>query len=46
MTGASGLRVLVVDDVAPALDEMCQLLREAAGVAWVEAAGDALTACA
>jgi two-component system, LytTR family, response regulator len=44
MTGASELRVLVVDDVAPALDEMCQLLREAPGVASVEAAGDALTA--
>jgi DNA-binding LytR/AlgR family response regulator len=44
MTAASGLRVLVVDDVAPALDEMCQLLREAPGVASVEAAPDALTA--
>ena len=32
MTGGAGLRVLVVDDVAPALDEMCQLLREAPGV--------------
>ncbi len=40
----AGLRVLVVDDVAPALDEMCQLLREAPGVGAVEAAGDALTA--
>ena len=39
-----GLRVLVVDDVAPALDELCQLLREAPGVATVDAAGDALTA--
>jgi len=44
MTGTSGLRVLVVDDVAPALDELCQLLREAPGVAAVEAAADALTA--
>jgi two-component system, LytTR family, response regulator len=44
VTGTSGLRVLVVDDVAPALDEMCQLLREAPGVGSVEAAGDALTA--
>ena len=34
MTSA-GLRVLVVDDVAPALDEMCELLREAPGVASV-----------
>jgi two-component system, LytTR family, response regulator len=42
--GTQGLRVLVVDDVAPALDEMCQLLREAPGVAAVEAAADALTA--
>jgi DNA-binding LytR/AlgR family response regulator len=40
----TGLRVLVVDDVAPALDELCQLLREAPGVTTVEAAGDALTA--
>ena len=46
MTAAAtaGLRVLVVDDVAPALDEMCQLLREAPGVTSVEAAADALTA--
>ena len=43
MTSA-GLRVLVVDDVAPALDEMCELLREAPGVASVEEASDALTA--
>jgi DNA-binding LytR/AlgR family response regulator len=39
-----GLRVLVVDDVAPALDELCQLLREAPGVTSVEAAADAITA--
>jgi two-component system, LytTR family, response regulator len=44
MNGAAGLRVLVVDDVAPALDELCQLLREAPGVGTVDAAGDALTA--
>ena len=44
MTAGSGLRVLVVDDVAPALDEMCQLLREAPGVGSVEAASDSLTA--
>ncbi len=43
---ASGveLRALVVDDVAPALDELCQLLNETAGVQVVGAAGDALTA--
>jgi DNA-binding LytR/AlgR family response regulator len=40
----AGLRVLAVDDVAPALDELSQLLREAPGVAAVETAGDALTA--
>jgi two-component system, LytTR family, response regulator len=40
----TGLRVLVVDDVAPALDELRQLLREAPGVASVDTAGDALTA--
>ena len=39
-----GLRVLAVDDVGPALDELCQLLRDSVGVASVEAAGDALTA--
>ena len=44
MTRPAGLRVLVVDDVAPALDELCQLLREAPGVASVDGAGDALTA--
>ena len=43
MTSA-GLRVLVVDDVAPALDEMCELVRETPGVAAVEEASDALTA--
>jgi DNA-binding LytR/AlgR family response regulator len=40
----AGLSVLVVDDVAPALDELCELLREAPDVASVAAAGDALTA--
>jgi two-component system, LytTR family, response regulator len=40
----TGLRVLVVDDVAPALDELCELLREAPDVVAVEAAADALTA--
>jgi two-component system LytT family response regulator len=44
VTETGGLRVLVVDDVAPALDEMCQLLQEAPGVGMVEAAADALTA--
>lgn len=39
-----GLSVLVVDDVAPALDELRELLREATGVGSVEVAGDALTA--
>jgi DNA-binding LytR/AlgR family response regulator len=41
---SEGLRVLAVDDVPPALDELCQLLREAAEVAEVEGAGDALGA--
>ncbi|MEV7555643.1 LytTR family DNA-binding domain-containing protein [Amycolatopsis sp. NPDC089917] len=40
----NGLRVLAVDDVPPALDELCSLLREAPEVAEVVAAGDALTA--
>ncbi|MHA6796499.1 LytR/AlgR family response regulator transcription factor [Pseudonocardia bannensis] len=45
MTGPpGGLRVLVVDDVGPALDELSQLLRDSADVSAVEAAGDALTA--
>ncbi|NMH97134.1 LytR/AlgR family response regulator transcription factor [Pseudonocardia acidicola] len=42
MTGL--LRVLAVDDVRPALDELCRLLRDSASVGSVEAAGDALTA--
>ncbi|KZB81592.1 LytR/AlgR family response regulator transcription factor [Amycolatopsis regifaucium] len=40
----NGLRVLAVDDVPPALDELCSLLREAPEVAEVVAAGDALNA--
>ncbi|MFK0246421.1 LytR/AlgR family response regulator transcription factor [Amycolatopsis azurea] len=40
----NGLRVLAVDDVPPALDELCSLLREAPEVAEVVAAGDALSA--
>ncbi|OZM70515.1 DNA-binding response regulator [Amycolatopsis antarctica] len=39
-----GLRVLAVDDVAPALDELCRLLREAPEVAEVAAAGDTVSA--
>ena len=38
------LRVLAVDDVPPALDELCQLLREAPEVREVVGAGDAITA--
>lgn len=38
------LRVLAVDDVPPALDELCQLLREAPEVREVVSAGDAITA--
>ncbi|RCW46133.1 LytTR family two component transcriptional regulator [Halopolyspora algeriensis] len=41
---AAGLHVLAVDDVSPALDELCLLLREAPEVAEVTAAGDPLTA--
>ncbi|MEU0468898.1 MULTISPECIES: LytTR family DNA-binding domain-containing protein [unclassified Amycolatopsis] len=40
----TGLRVLAVDDVPPALEDICQLLREAPEVAEVTGAGDALTA--
>ena len=40
----TGLRVLAVDDVPPALNELCTLLREAPEVAEVVAAGDPLTA--
>ncbi|KAA5824936.1 LytTR family DNA-binding domain-containing protein [Saccharopolyspora hirsuta] len=40
----AGLRVLAVDDVPPALQELCRLLRAAPEVAEVTAAGDALTA--
>lgn len=41
---SSGLRVLAVDDVPPALDELCRLLRQAPEVREVVGAGDALTA--
>ncbi|WP_026424784.1 LytR/AlgR family response regulator transcription factor [Actinokineospora inagensis] len=40
----SGVRVLAVDDVRAALDELCRLLRAAPDVAEVCAAGDALSA--
>lgn len=39
-----GLRVLAVDDVRAALDELCRLLRASPEVAEVAAAGDALSA--
>lgn len=39
-----GLHVLAVDDVPPALDELCQMLREVPEVAEVTGAGDALSA--
>jgi DNA-binding LytR/AlgR family response regulator len=41
---SAGLRVLAVDDVPPALDELCQLLRDAPEVGEVAAAGDPLGA--
>lgn len=40
----SGLRVLAVDDVPPALDELCQLLRESPEVAEVVPAATAVDA--
>src|SRR5262249_49677002 len=40
----TGLRVLAVDDIPPALNELCTLLREAPEVAEVVGAGDPLTA--
>jgi two-component system, LytTR family, response regulator len=40
----TGLRVLAVDDVAPALAELQTLLRESPEVADVDVAGDAITA--
>jgi two-component system, LytTR family, response regulator len=39
-----GLRVLAVDDVAPALAELRRLLEESSGVAEVSVAGDPITA--
>ncbi|QUH03780.1 response regulator transcription factor [Saccharopolyspora erythraea] len=41
---SAGLRVLAVDDVAPALEELCRLLREAPEVAEVAGAADAVAA--
>ncbi|GAA1231304.1 LytTR family DNA-binding domain-containing protein [Prauserella halophila] len=43
-TAAPGLRVLAVDDVPAALDDLCSLLREAPEVAAVTAAADPLEA--
>ena len=40
----TGLRVLAVDDLAPALDELCRMLREAPEVGEVVGASDALKA--
>ncbi|PPK66307.1 LytTR family DNA-binding domain-containing protein [Actinokineospora auranticolor] len=40
----NGVRVLAVDDVRAALEELCRLLRDAPGVAEVRAAGDAVSA--
>ncbi|SFW91867.1 LytR/AlgR family response regulator transcription factor [Amycolatopsis australiensis] len=40
----TGLRVLAVDDLPPALDELCRMLREAPEVGEVVGAGDALKA--
>ena len=42
--GAGGLRVLAVDDVVPALDELRRLLLDSPGVDEVATAPDALTA--
>ncbi|MEJ3651533.1 LytTR family DNA-binding domain-containing protein [Actinomycetes bacterium KLBMP 9759] len=44
MIAPQGLRVLAVDDVAPALDELRRLLLASPGVSTVAAAGDPLTA--
>ncbi|GLZ42372.1 LytTR family DNA-binding domain-containing protein [Actinokineospora sp. NBRC 105648] len=44
MTPNPGVRVLAVDDVRAALDELCRLLRAAPEVAEVHAAGDAVSA--
>ncbi|NMH81932.1 response regulator transcription factor [Pseudonocardia xinjiangensis] len=44
MTGGPGLRVLAVDDVAPALEELRTMLTESPGVAAVAVAGEPITA--
>ncbi len=44
MSDGEGLRVLAVDDVAPALDEICAMLGDAPGVGVVARAGDAISA--
>ena len=41
---SEGLRALAVDDLPPALDELCRLLREAPEVAEVVSASDSLSA--
>lgn len=43
-TNSEGLNVLAVDDIPPALDELCRLLDAAPEVAEVAAAGDSLGA--
>jgi len=43
-SGGPGLRVLAVDDVRPALDELCRLLADSPEVAEVVPAADPLTA--
>lgn len=44
MSGVTGLRVLAVDDVAPALDELRRLLTASPEVSEVQVAGDPITA--
>lgn len=44
VTAPAALTVLAVDDVAPALDELCAMLADAPGVRTVARAGDALSA--
>jgi DNA-binding LytR/AlgR family response regulator len=44
MAPPAGLHVLAVDDLPPALEELCRLLREAPEVAEVAAAADPLSA--
>lgn len=44
MSGGRGMRVLAVDDVAPALDELSRMLLASPGVSEVATAGDPITA--